>query len=1074
MVSFEKYFENRVEELLNTNEDRVFFVFRGFGIEQVQFLISHSNSILNNTDLLGKGFLDLSVLESNKRTINKGLLLAEGRIIGFYEELIALLSVVRDISASFDGKVVIVNNNLFSNAVPSCLSHRQASDFFDYMQSDKNNEQSEMELIGRYYSDVLILNDENVLLYPNNVHKDLDLKMVNFFEAESYNAGTYNDGEEILAGTEKDYLYRLMIMKNKIRCVNIKKDKSSGKGDVNSLQTVLECLKISYSITEVDLKKPDFEYDDSQFRLYLKRYWGSNAEFRQLEFYRDPSTSKEIKVYSQGSLVSEIIEQCELAQEEENFRDIFITAPTGAGKSLLFQLPAIYISEKYDLVTIVISPLIALMNDQVAQLENERGVKIATCINSSISYDARQQQIDEIRNGSKSIVYLAPELLLATGIQTLLGERKIGLLVIDEAHTVTSWGRDFRSDYWFLGDFLKTLKKNEYKFPVLCLTATAVYTGVDDVVNDTIDELDLNNPILHLGSVKRKNIKFDITYREKGESGEALENIKKRLLLEQVRRCVKKHEKVLAYCPYKSHVDSIYKELSANETKVIRRYYGTLHKQEKNITEKEYRSGYILALICTKAFGMGVDRSDIQHIVHFAPTGSLSDYVQEIGRAARDASMEGIAHMDFFAGDMRYVRSLHGISEMNQFQIKAILKKIVDIYQTKKQRNMLVAPDSFSHLFKENELETKVKNGLLMIAKDLKLKYGFPVIIVRPRVMLTRVFINVPDSLQKIFDEKVGKYSKRIGKMPDRFIPNSDGTETKVMLPGTVYSVRIGDLWENNYSNLSFGAFKQLVFSPEFMKDEKGLHLTPRIQVNITYHKTYDEVKVQLERLLDAIVEVLSVHKKAEKKSFEEREFISEINEKLGTAALDRNQVGMLLDMLTIEVNENAVFQQNKSLYKILQKRKQQKNSEMSECIIMGNYSRLKGSMRRLLSQCCPGEDMQYHSYLPYSQERTISIMPVLKLLEITELASYDLKGGENAEIFLRVNDPEKIKRLAYSNYQNGVLKEIKRKHKDSQELLKQFFTCSMSDERRWDFIESYFLGREEELEIYLAESNCI
>ena len=148
-------------------------------------------------------------------------------------------------------------------------------------------------------------------------------------------------------------------------------------------------------------------------------------------------------------------------------------------------------------------------------MENERGVKTATCINSSISYEARQQRINEIRSGKKSIVYLAPELLLATGLQTLLGERKIGLLIIDEAHTVTSCGRDFRSDYWFLGDFLKSVKKNGYAFPVLCLMATAVYTGVDDVVNDTIAELDLNNPILHLGNVKRKNIRFDISCRQK-------------------------------------------------------------------------------------------------------------------------------------------------------------------------------------------------------------------------------------------------------------------------------------------------------------------------------------------------------------------------------------------------------------------------------------------------------------------------------------------------------------------------------------------------------------------------------
>lgn len=1072
MISFQEYFENRVESLLRNSDIQTFFVFRGFGVQQLHYLINHPNSILPDLSLIENGTLDLSKLEYNKKKLNKGLILADGNIIGFYEELTAILSVIKDLSASFDGKVVIVNNNLFVKTIPNCIAYDQVSNFFDYIQSDKTNEEPKMELIGRYYSDVLILNEDNVLLYPINIHKDLNLQIIDFFEPQSYNTRTDNTEEEILIGTEKDYLYRLSLLNDHEKSVSLKKDITDIDENLLSLQKALECLDIPYSITEIDFKVSEFEYDDSQFLPYLKRYWGENSEFRKLEFYKDPSISKEIKIYSQGSLVSEIIEQCEMAQDDEDFRDVFITAPTGAGKSLLFQLPALYIAEKYDLVTIVVSPLIALMNDQIAQLENERGVKIATCINSSISYEMRQHRIEEIRNGKKSIIYLAPELLLATGIQTLLGNRKIGFLVIDEAHTVTSWGRDFRSDYWFLGDFLKKIKKNGEEFPVLCLTATAVYTGTDDVVNDTISELDLNNPILHLGNVKRTNIKFDIIYHEKIDPGEKREDIKKRLLLEKLKKYVEKGEKVLAYCPYRAHVDSIYNELSSPETRKIRRYYGKLQKQEKKLTEIEYRDGKISALICTKAFGMGVDRSDIQHIIHFAPTGNLSDYVQEIGRAARDMSIEGTAHMDFFSGDMRYVRSLHSISEMNQFQLQSMLKKIVDIYQTKKHRNMLVAPDSFSHLFQEKELDTKVKNGLLMIAKDLKAKYGFPVIIVRPRVMLTRIFVSVPDSLQHTFDKEIGQYSKYIGKMPDRFILNPDGSETKYIYPGTVYSVKIGELWENKYSELSFGAFKQRVFDPKFMQDEKGNHLAPRIQVNITYYKEYEAVKKQIEELLEAIVEVLKTHKYATKKTFEEKDFTMDLNKQLNENALNRNQIKMLLDMLTIEVNENSPFYHGKNIYKILQKRKQQNKSEVSEYLIVGNYGLIKGSMRKLLSQCNPGTDTQYHSYLPYNLDKPIAIMPILKLLEISNLASYDLKGGENAEIFLRINDPDKIRRLAYSKYQNEVLREIKRKHRDSQELLKRFFSCSMDDDKRWDFIEDYFLGREEEMEIYLTDNN--
>lgn len=238
MISFQKYFENRVEELLNDSKFQTFFVFRGFGSKQIKYLINHPNSILCDTLLLHDGYLDLSVLENSKKKMNRELLLTDKNVIGFYEELIALLSAVKDISVSFDGKVVIVNNNLFSNAIPSCISYNQASQFFDYMQSEKNDDQPEMELIAQYYSDAIILNSENVLLYPNNVHKDLDLKIINFFETDSYIENEYNsDGEDIFVGTDKDYLCRLAIMDDRVNNINIKKDKSGAMGDEDSLQT---------------------------------------------------------------------------------------------------------------------------------------------------------------------------------------------------------------------------------------------------------------------------------------------------------------------------------------------------------------------------------------------------------------------------------------------------------------------------------------------------------------------------------------------------------------------------------------------------------------------------------------------------------------------------------------------------------------------------------------------------------------------------------------------------------------------------------------------------------------------
>ena len=426
------------------------------------------------------------------------------------------------------------------------------------------------------------------------------------------------------------------------------------------------------------------------------------------------------------------------------YQNIFITAPTGSGKSILFQIPTIYLTEKYNCVVIVVSPLIALMNDQVIQLEKQ-GIKIACCINSTMTIDERRKIIEEIQNGKKSLLYLAPEFLLTVDLKTFLGGRKIGLVVIDEAHIVTSWGKDFRADYWFLGDFLKKAKRNGFDFPALCLTATAVYSGDDDVVNDTIDELGLEKTIIHLGNVKRENISFDIVCHNNDRLNTKIESEKYKLTIKRLREYINSNkEKVLAYFPYRRQVDEIYTLMDDYERMRISRYHSKVPAIVRKMTELAYKQGNVLGLVCTKAFGMGVDVGDIKHVIHFAPTGTLADYVQEIGRAARNKNMEGIAHMDYFKGDIRYVRILNSLSEMRQYQLQSILKKISSIYELKKKRNILLSVETFEYLFKENDVENKTKTGLMLLAKDLLYKYTFPVLIVKPKLMLSKNYVNVP------------------------------------------------------------------------------------------------------------------------------------------------------------------------------------------------------------------------------------------------------------------------------------------------------------------------------------------
>ena len=1058
-------FTDRVNDIVSKYNGRSLIIFKGFGVDQIRQLIIHPNSILNDNALLQGDYLDLGILDDRWLELASSIKSAAKPLVGFYEELLAVRQILPRIKID---RILVVENNILSPWVPCYYPYSKAELLFDYWQSEHEvtAEDPLFQLI-EMYGEVKLLKEGRALLLPVTLD-DERITVVPFWDGKPFEQELPDDDlEQIEIGSARDWEYCLDFTNEKHSPALFLKKEGILSPRINAILCAAYSLGTDVYVDEWELYQEKTEYNDSQFIPILQKYWGLNAQFRPLLFYKDPDRSQETEVISQGQIIAEIVDQCEAAQDEDMFSNVFITAPTGSGKSILFQIPALYLAEKYNLVTIVVSPLIALMNDQVDQLQRERGISIAACINSSMSIEERSDVIDQIHAGKKSLLYLAPELLLTTHLQSFLGGRQVGMVVIDEAHTVTSWGRDFRSDYWFLGDFLKQSAHDGLNFPVLCLTATAVYSGEDDVVNDTIHELGLGKTIIHLGNVKRNNISFDIQQHDPAKIEQRVEDAKFDLTMQRMREYISKGEKVLTYFPYRSQVDQIYTLIGTSERIKIRRYHGQIPSAERKLVERDYKSGTAMGLFCTKAFGMGIDVGDIKHVIHFAPTGTLSDYVQEIGRAARNTDIHGIAHIDFFPGDLRYVRSLNGISEMRQFQLREMLKKICAIHKAKKRRNLLISAETFEYLFKEKDVENRTKSGLLLLSKDLSNKYTFPVLIVRPKAMLSKNYINVPNEIEESFLKLYGPYCKFQQGVIQRTVPAKNQTlasDMTVYSSGKTFLVDMAGIWEKCYPDRSFGMFKKEFFEKTFFADGKQFSVAPRVRVEIRYTDDYEVISQRIDVAINAITHIFEKYRNGEVKQFSQRQFEADLAELLGEKIVPHDKAGMLLDIFTESVNDNAAYSQSRSRVRVLRSRKMPGADETGYFVSSAAYARLPSFFIHQIGQCAVNtEDNSFFRFYPLVQNKQIEIMPLLRFMELLGLATYEIRGGEKAEVFIRINDPAKLEYLASSGkYTNNVLQSIQEHHRNNERLLTAFFSAYMNDEKRWELIEQYFLGNED------------
>ena len=253
-------------------------------------------------------------------------------------------------------------------------------------------------------------------------------------------------------------------------------------------------------------------------------------------------------------------------------------------------------------------------------------------------------------------------------------------------------------------------------------------------------------------------------------------------------------------------------------------------------------------MLATKAFGMGIDINDIKEVYHFAPTGNLADYVQEIGRVARDPDMLGVASTDYFKQDFQYVRKLFGISSIRNWEIKATINKILQIFYTREmRRNLIISPEEFGYIFSDcetlSELDVRLKTVLLTIKNDLDITEGLfkYALIVKPQSMFTKGLFMILDKDKKKFESN-GWLQKYLKLEYTREEIKSRIGETIISYMGDLYTMNFKKLWEEEYSDYSFGQFKLLFMTNKLPKNPENPQI---IQTCTSYLVSYIIVKMK-------------------------------------------------------------------------------------------------------------------------------------------------------------------------------------------------------------------------------------
>lgn len=381
-----------------------------------------------------------------------------------------------------------------------------------------------------------------------------------------------------------------------------------------------------------------------------------------------------------GSPLQEVIVTTALSKQS-----VLGILPTGTGKSLCYQLPALSQFEKTGALTVVISPLVALMADQVASMERQ-GIMSSTTINGTLSLPERQAALDKVRLGDVAILLIAPEQLRSPSVRSVLKQREVDYWVLDEVHCVSKWGRAFRPDYRYIPRYIKEEHpSSETPTPLICLTATAKPDVIRDIREHFQEKLGVALELMD-GGAKRDNLSFEIVQTSQHAKQDDVATVLTDTLP------ASGASGAIVYCSTRSGAERIAEALVARGFDAAH-YHAGLTPEEKKEVQTQFHDGTLRVVAATNAFGMGIDKPDIRLVVHADIPASLENYFQEAGRAGRD---QDAAHciLLFSQDDIERQFGLSARNRLEKREISAILKALRQLgrrFRQEGQENKVVA-----------------------------------------------------------------------------------------------------------------------------------------------------------------------------------------------------------------------------------------------------------------------------------------------------------------------------------------------------------------------------------------------